>query len=152
MNTFSAEAFDFVRKMKPGYVVSVCADGLANLSLKGTLTAFDEHHLIFADMASSQALAQSKHAPVTVEVTDPFSRKGYRFRGKATSIPVKQEAAAYIAFYENWGLEQTASRVNHFVVIEVESCEAFMASGFSWVTTETVRESWKESFNNPWKF
>ncbi|HRI78306.1 MAG TPA: pyridoxamine 5'-phosphate oxidase family protein [Cyclobacteriaceae bacterium] len=152
MKLLSAEAFDFVRKMKLGYLVSILPEEHGHLSRKGTLAVFDNGHLIIADMAESNPLEFHSNANVTVEVTDPFSRKGYRFHGKASLIPAKPEAAAYIAFYESWGLKETACRVKNFILIEVGHFEAFIAPSFSWVTSGTVYYSREGNFNNLWKF
>src|SRR5437879_5822356 len=106
-NKIPTEAIDLVKKLKLGFVATVRPDGKPNLSHKGTLTIFDKEHLIFADIASPQTCENLNQNPeVVVEVVNPFSRKGYRFRGKARVVPADKNAAAYISFYENWGLTQ----------------------------------------------
>jgi predicted pyridoxine 5'-phosphate oxidase superfamily flavin-nucleotide-binding protein len=68
-----------------GFVATVTPDGRPNLSPKGTTTVFDANHLMFADVASPQTVANLASNPnVEVNVVDPIVRKGYRFKGTAT--------------------------------------------------------------------
>lgn len=148
---------DLVRALKLGFVATVRPDGKPNLSHKGTLTVYDNRHLIFADIASPQTVQNLKHNPdVAVEVVDHFSRKGQRFRGKAQVIPATENAGAYISFYENWGMKEVQSRVKNFVLISVESHEAVFSPAYSWGSTEgELRAHWTtyyNNLNNLWKF
>ena len=148
------EAIDLVKKMKLGFVATVRPDGKPNLSHKGTLTIFDDEHLIFADIASPQTSENLRQNPeVVVEVVNPFSRKGYRFRGKALVVSVDKNAAPYISFYENWGLTQVESRVKNFVLIEVYLSELILSPAYAWGSTEPeLNTRWKVYYENLWKF
>ena len=100
----STTAIEFVKNMKLGFVATVRPDGRPNLSHKGTLTVFDEAHLIFADIASPQTMKNLAHnRAVAVEVVDPYARKGFRFEGTARIIPLDDNAMTYISFYEKIG-------------------------------------------------
>ena len=67
-----------------GFVATVCPDGTPNLSPKGTTAAWDDDHLVFADIHSPGTTANLRHNPhVEVNVVDPIARKGYRFKGAA---------------------------------------------------------------------
>src|SRR5258708_5119574 len=126
-NVLSAETIDFVKKLKLGFVATVRSDGKPSLSHKGTLTVFDENHLIFADIASPETVQNLKQNPeVAVEVVDFFSRKGHRFFGKAQIIPSNSnmDTDKYFSFYENWVLKEVRHRVKNFLLIEIESNEA----------------------------
>lgn len=153
-SVMSAEAMDFVKKLKLGFVATVGPDGKPCLSHKGTLTVWDEGHLIFADIASPQTVENLKQNPeVVVEVVDYFSRKGHRFSGKAQVIPLNDAAQEYISFFENWGLKEVQSRVKNFVVIEIESYKAVFSPTYAWASTEAeLRDRWKPHYNNLWKF
>ena len=68
-----------------GFVATVSRDGRPNLSPKGTTTVWDEHHLMFADIASPGTVENLASNPdVEINVVDPIVRKGYRFEGHAT--------------------------------------------------------------------
>src|SRR5258705_8043362 len=83
-NIIPSEAIDLVKKMKLGYLATLQADGKPCLLHKGSLSVLDDHHLIFADIASSHTVEVLKNCPqVIVEVVDPFSQTGFRFRGTA---------------------------------------------------------------------
>ena len=65
-------------------MATVCPDGTPNLSPKGTLTVWDDDHLVFADLASPGTMANLGREPaVEVNVVDPITRTGYRFKGRA---------------------------------------------------------------------
>jgi predicted pyridoxine 5'-phosphate oxidase superfamily flavin-nucleotide-binding protein len=72
-----------------GYVASVCSDGTANLSPKGTVAVWDERHLVFAHIHSHQTVAniEAGHVVVEVNVVDPIRRKGYRFKRAGRVAP-----------------------------------------------------------------
>jgi len=70
-----------VREQSLGFVATVCADGTPNLSPKGTLTVWDDDHLAFADLFSPGTMATLReNSAVEVNVVDPITRTGYRFR------------------------------------------------------------------------
>lgn len=150
----SAEVMDFVRTQKLGFVATVRPDGKPCLSHKGTLTVWDDRHLIFADIASPQTVDNVRQNPdVVVEVVDYFSREGHRFSGKAQVIPLNNAAQEYISFYENWGLREVRSRVKNFVVIGIQSYKAVFSPAYAWGSTEPeLRDRWKTYYNNLWKF
>ncbi len=76
-----------VREQRFGFIATVCPDGTPNLSPKGTTTAWDDEHLVFADITSSHTIANLRLNPVTeINVVDPMLRKGYRFKGTATIL------------------------------------------------------------------
>jgi hypothetical protein len=129
-NRIPSEAIDLVKKMKLGYLATLQADGKPCLLHKGTLTVLDDHHLIFADVASLDAVEILKNCPdVAVEVVDPFSLTGFRFRGKAKC------------------------EVNHFVLIQVESIEpSHLPMHGPNSAGMQLPKRWTTFFNNLWKF
>ena len=71
-----------VREQRLGYVATVCPDGTANLSPKGTMAVWDDDHLVFADIRSPQSVRNiGQNASVEINVVDSLVRKGYRFKG-----------------------------------------------------------------------
>src|SRR5436305_15109611 len=78
-----------------GFVATVSPDGTTTLSPKGTATAWDDDHLVFADIHSPGTIANLRHNPhVAVNIVDPSTRKRYRFKGTSEGLT---EAAQYDA-------------------------------------------------------
>jgi predicted pyridoxine 5'-phosphate oxidase superfamily flavin-nucleotide-binding protein len=154
ISAMSTEAIDFVKKIKLGFVASVFTDGRPHLSHKGTLTVYDDQHLIFADIASPQTVENLRHsAEAVIEVVDFFSRKGFRFVGTAHVVPMTEEAKPYVAFYESWGLQDVKARVKNFVLIKIESVQQTFSPAYSWGATEPeLRTRWTSYYHNLWKF
>jgi predicted pyridoxine 5'-phosphate oxidase superfamily flavin-nucleotide-binding protein len=66
------------------YVATADADGAPNLSAKGTLVVWDANMLAFADIRSPRTVANLRVNPrIEINVVDPITRKGYRFKGAA---------------------------------------------------------------------
>jgi predicted pyridoxine 5'-phosphate oxidase superfamily flavin-nucleotide-binding protein len=73
-----------VEEQRLAFVATVNADGTPNLSPKGTIAVLDDDHLMFADLASPQTIANLADNPaVEINVVDQVARKGYRFKGRA---------------------------------------------------------------------
>jgi hypothetical protein len=130
INRIPSEAIDLVKKMKLGYLATVQGDGRLCLLHKGALTILDDHHLIFADVASPHTVEILKNSPhVAVEVVDPFSQTGFRFMGKAKC------------------------ELNHFVLIQVESSEpSYLKTNANDTPGSKSSKPWTSFFNNLWKF
>jgi uncharacterized protein len=112
----------FVRDQRLGFVATVCADGTPNLSPKGTTTVWDDDHLVFADICSPGTIANLRRNPaVEVNVVDPITRRGYRFKGEATIIDNGEPFDRAMDFFRNtYGLSDAlARRVAHVVLVKV---------------------------------
>jgi len=71
-----------IAEQRLGFYATVNEDGSPNLSPKGSTFVLDDEHLFFADYRSPQTVANVRRGSlVEVNVVDPLSRKGYRFRG-----------------------------------------------------------------------
>ena len=53
-----------VNEQQLGFIATVCPDGTPNLSPKGTTAAWDDEHLVFADICSPGTIANLRHNPV----------------------------------------------------------------------------------------
>jgi len=117
MGILTTEIKEFIKKTRLGFVATVCADGTPNLSPKGTTTAWDDDHLVFADIHSPGTVNNLLTNPaVEVNIVDIFLRKGYRFKGVGQVLsdgPLFQEIAS---FYKNAGSRYT---INNIVLIKV---------------------------------
>lgn len=128
-----------VREQRLGFVATVCADGAPNLSPKGTTTVWDDDHLIFADICSPGTIANLTHNPaVEVNVVDPITRRGYRFKGQATIVgegPLFERAMRF--FRETYGLSDAlAQRVERVVLIKVRQAAPLISPIYDTGATE----------------
>lgn len=131
-----------VEGQRLGYVASVCPDGTANLSPKGTTAVWDDDHLVFAHLYSDRTVAniEAGHAVVEVNVVDPIRRKGYRFKGPAEVHRDGPTFEAGLRFYrERSGLE--ASRVRAIVLIRVERAAEVVSPAYDDGSTEAEVEA-----------
>src|SRR5947209_20458414 len=74
-----------LNEQRLGFVASVCPDGTPNLSPKGTTAAWDDEHIIFADICWPRTIANiQQRSVVEINVVDQVAGNGYRFKGPAT--------------------------------------------------------------------
>ncbi len=130
-----------LNEQRLGFVASVCPDGTPNLSPKGTTTAWDDEHIVFADICSPGTVANVRQRSVVeINVVDPITRKGYRFKGPATVYeegPIFEQA---LAFYRNRG---TTSPIQHIVLVKVERAMPLISPAYDQGKTEDeVRDTW----------
>ena len=126
------------------YAATVDTDGRPNLSPKGTIRVWDDDHLFFCDIASPQTRANLAANPwIEINVVDPLSRRGYRFRGTATlhvDDDVYREAMARISTPEPL---QVA--VHAIVLVRVERALEVASPAYGWVADETaMRAEWRQ--------
>ncbi len=126
------------------FAATVTPEGRPNLSPKGTIRAWDEHHLLFCDIASPGTRANLVKNPwIELNVVDTLSRRGYRFLGRGTvhrDDPVYHDAVARI------GREEGASYpIEAVVLIEVERALPLLSPGYDHVPDEwAMRAQWRE--------
>lgn len=115
--TITAEMTRLVDYVRLGFVATVNADGTPNLSPKGTVAVWDQRHVVFADIRSPGTILNLRDRPaVEVSVIDPFSRRGYRFVGRARLVEADQEFDDMLAWYHQ---RQVHSPIGRIVLIEV---------------------------------
>jgi uncharacterized protein len=113
-----------------GFVATVCPDGTPNLSPKGTTLAWDDDHLVFADICSPGTIANLRHNPsVEINVVDMLLRKGYRFKGMATVLSEGAQFEEAMAFYHRRG-STTVKR--HIVLMKVERAAEVVSHRTIW--------------------
>ncbi len=150
MVILSEKIQEFVRIQRLGYVATVCPDGTPNLSPKGTVTVWDENHLIFADLRSPGTVKNLQSNPaIEINVVDEFIRKGYRFKGK---VQVLTEGALYkqtLDFYTQKEVFDAPRRIRAIVLVEVEQVRPLISPGYDReVTEEQVRAQWERYYDN----
>ncbi len=112
-----------VREQRLGYIATVCPDHTPNLSPKGTTTVWGDDSLVFADICSPGTVENLRHNPaIEINVVDPISRKGYRFKGSAVVLEAGSQFEAVMEFYRNTYKmhPKTADSVRHVVLVKVE--------------------------------
>ncbi len=141
MGVLDAEMQRLVEAQRLGYVATVNADGTPNLSPKGTVAVWDDDHLVFADIRSPRTVANLRRAPVVeVNVVDPLSRRGYRFKGMARVVDAGAELDAIVAFYRRRG---TTNPIRAGVLIRVERALAVTSPAYDTGATEAeLRARW----------
>jgi uncharacterized protein len=133
----SADMQRVVLEQSLGFVATVSRDGKPNLSPKGTTTVFDEHRLMFADIASPGTVENLASNPnVELNVVDPIVRKGYRFRGHAT---VHTSGATFdrgLEVMRERGFTTSPDRVRSIVLVEVTDAAPLVSPAYDDGTSE----------------
>jgi hypothetical protein len=136
-----------VSQQKLGFVATVSPNGTPNLSPKGTISVLDENTLVFANIRSPQTIENlEKNPSVEINIVDPFSRRGYRFKGIAKIISDGEEYNKIILSYRQNGIQTTIKSiviVNVKQILEVTS--PLYDVGY---TEEELRIKWKKYYSS----
>ena len=140
-----------VREQRLGFIATVCPDGSPNLSPKGTMKVWDDDHLAFADIASPVTVANLRHNPaIEINLVDPFSRKGYRFKGTAEIYTEGPNLERFIRLYtggETTNLTGVASLIRAAVVVRVTFAAPLVSPGYTGdITEDQMRDQWEAYF------
>lgn len=145
MGVLTPEVQRLVREQRLGFVATVSEDGLPNVSPKGSLTVLDDNNLVFADVESPHTVRNlSKNPNTEINVVDPFSRKGFRFRGKATILHTGVSYWKVLEMYRAEGAD--VRRIRSVVVVEVEHVLPLVSPVYLTgnVQEDEVRALWQE--------
>ncbi|MDH3825699.1 MAG: pyridoxamine 5'-phosphate oxidase family protein, partial [Nitrosopumilus sp.] len=116
MNKISESVKILLNSQKLGYVATISDDGTPNLSPKGTIIAWDENTLAFADIRSPNTVKNLEKNPnLEINVVDPLLRKGFRFKGKGIIIKNGQVYEAILDHYRQSGIK---SPIGAIVLVE----------------------------------
>ena len=145
MVVITEEIENFVNFQKLGYVATVSNDNTPNLSPKGTIIVLDESHLVFADIQSPKTIENLEHNPsVEINVVDPFSRRGYRFKGIAEIISSGDKFNNIISHYKETGIKNPIKCV---VLVKIEKLsEVFSPLYDLGHTEEELKTKWKKYY------
>lgn len=135
-----------VREQRLGYVATVSADGTPNVSPKGSLTVLDENNLVFADVDSPRTIRNlEQNARTEVNVVDPLSRRGFRFRGTAKVIHTGTEYWKVLEMYRDEGAD--VRRIRAVVLIGVEHAAPLVSPVYALgLSEDEIRELWREYY------
>ena len=119
MTTITSEIKIFLNSQKLGYVATVSSDGKPNISPKGTIIAWSDNLLAFANIRSPKTIENLTNNPsIEINVIDPFSRMGYRFKGLAKILSDGKDFENILDYFKQKGIKST---ISHIVVIDVTS-------------------------------
>jgi uncharacterized protein len=152
MGTLTAEMKRLVEEQRLGFYATVCEDGSPNLSPKGTTLVLDDDHLFFADIRSPQTVANVRRGSlVEVNVVDPLTRKGYRFKGPGAVHEIGSEVGRRAhAMLRDAGSTQV-TRIRAIVVVEVREARPLISPAYDagTVTEEQVAQAFFERLARP---
>ena len=143
MGVLTDEMRSLVDQRRLGYVATVTPDGKPNLSPKGTTAVWDEDRLVFADIASPRTIKNlQRNAALEVNVVDPLTRKGFRFKGTGEVVKEGRLFDDVVAFYRARGVKGT---IRHVVLVHVTQAVPLISPAYDSGATEAqVRASWEE--------
>ncbi|MGD9935379.1 MAG: pyridoxamine 5'-phosphate oxidase family protein [Dehalococcoidia bacterium] len=149
MAVLSGEMKRLVAEQQLGFVATVNADGTPNLSPKGTLSVWDDEHLMFVDIRSRQTAANlERNAAVEVNVVDPLVRKGYRFKGLAE---VHRDGPVFERVTTERMSRGNDLKVQSVVLIRVEHATAVMSPAYDLGEDEpSIRARWLHYWTRLW--
>ena len=145
MVIITEEIKKFVNFQKLGYVATISADNTPNLSPKGTIMILDESHLAFAHIHSPQTVENLKHNPsIEINVVDPFSRRGYRFKGIAEIITTGDKFDKIISHYKETGVK---SSIKTIIAVKIEKLSEVLSPLYDLgYTEEELKAKWKKHY------
>jgi predicted pyridoxine 5'-phosphate oxidase superfamily flavin-nucleotide-binding protein len=133
-----------VREQRLGFVATVTADGLPNLSPKGTTRLWDDERLFFADIASPGTVANLLANPhVEINVVDPILRKGFRFKGTANVYTGGEMYDRGLQILREQGSTANSERVRSIVVIDVTDAAELVSPAYDdGATEQSISRGW----------
>ncbi len=146
MTVFDDEIRNFVNFQKLGYVATMSSDGSPNLSPKGTIEILDDSTLVFANIRSPQTIQNLiKNPSIEINVIDPFSRMGYRFKGIANILSDGSDFKKILEYFEKKGIK---SKISDIVVIDVKSFSKVTSPSYDLgLKKDDLIEKWKQYYN-----
>ena len=147
LTIISPQIKTFLGIQKLGYVATVSSDGKPNISPKGTIIAWSDNLLAFANIRSPDTLMNLQTNPfVEINVIDPFSRKGYLFTGTAKII---KNTPLYVEILNHYRTNGIKSPINSIVIVDVSSVSEVTSPLYDLgQTEEEIKLKWKFFFNN----
>jgi len=145
MGIITEKIKNFVNFQKLGYVATISADNTPNLSPKGTIIVLDESSLAFADIHSPQTVENLKrNSSIEINIVDPFSRRGYRFKGIAEIISTGDKFDKIISHYKEIGVK---SSIKTIIAVKIEKLSEVLSPLYDLgYTEEELKAKWKKHY------
>ena len=149
MAALTGEMRRLVDRIRLGFVASVGPDGTPNLSPKGTLAVWDDDHLVFADLASPRTVGNLRERPAyEANVVDPFTRRGFRFRGTARVVDPGPDLEPFLPFFARLGVVRVEERIHAVVLLRVERARPLVSPAYDTGATEdALRRHWLDYYS-----
>ena len=146
MTEFDDEIRNFVNFQKLGYVATISSDGSPNLSPKGTIAILDDSRLVFANIRSPQTVENlTKNPSIEINVIDPFSRMGYRFRGIANILSDGDDFKKILDYFEKKGIK---SKISDIITVDVKSFSKVTSPSYDLgLKKGDLVKKWKQYYN-----
>lgn len=146
MSQITPEINDLLNRLKLGFVATVSPDNTPNVSPKGTIIAWGDDHLIFAEIKSPQTMLNlEKNPKMEINVVDPIIRKGFRFKGTAIILKEGQEFSEIINHYKKNGIK---SKINAIVKMRIENLQEITSPLYDLgIKEEEIKSKWKEIYS-----
>ncbi|HEV7689840.1 MAG TPA: pyridoxamine 5'-phosphate oxidase family protein [Hyphomonadaceae bacterium] len=143
MGILTADMKRVLDEQQLGFIATVTPDGKPNLSPKGTTRAWDDDHLVFADICSPGTIENLQRNPaIEINVVDPIVRKGYRFKGEAAVLSSGPQYEEIEAWFRAHG-SQNAFR--HIVLVKVTHAAELISPAYDLGRTEAeVAGHWEK--------
>ena len=143
-----------VDEQRLAFVATVGPDGTPNLSPKGTIAVLDDDHLMFADLASPNTVANlRRNDAIELNVVDAITRTGYRFAGRAVVFGEGERFEQLVAALSAGprAIPRASERIRHVVVIELERCLPIRSPAYDDGATEAeLSDRWTAYFTDLW--
>ena len=146
MTEFNDEIKNLVNFQKLGYVATISPDGTPNLSPKGTIAILDDSRLVFANIRSPKTIENlTKNPSIEINVIDPFSRLGYRFKGLAQILSNGKDFENILDYFKQKGIK---SSISHIVVVDVTSFSEITSPSYDLgLKKEDLVKKWKQYYD-----
>ena len=146
MPEFNDEIKNLVNFQKLGYVATVSKDGTPNLSPKGTIAILDDSRLVFANIRSPKTIENlTKNPSIEINVIDPFSRLGYRFKGLAQILSSGEDFETILDYFKQKGIK---SIISHIVVVDVTSFSEITSPSYDLgLKKDDLIKKWKQYYS-----
>ena len=146
MTEFNDEIKNLVNFQKLGYVATVSPDGTPNLSPKGTIAILDDSRLVFANIRSPKTIDNLKNNPsIEINVIDPFSRMGYRFKGLGKILSEGEDFENILDYFIQKGIK---SNISHIVVVDVKSFSEITSPSYDLgLKKDDLVKKWKQYYD-----
>lgn len=147
MGLITSEIRDYLNRLKLGFVATVSPDNAPNVSPKGTIIAWGDEHLVFADIKSPQTMKNLEHNPsIEINVVDPLLRKGFRFKGTAKIIREGDEFSKIVSHYKENGIK---SEILSIVKIKLDSVKEVTSPLYDLgLTEQEIKDKWKKVYSD----
>ena len=141
------EIKDFLNLHKLSYIATVSPDGKPNLSPKGTLVGWTSNTLAFADIRSPDTMNNIQSNPnVEINTVDPFSRKGYLFKGKAKILEKDSLYENILNYYRSHNVK---SPINSIVLVVVSEVSKVTSPLYDMgISEQEIKLRWKKYFED----